>query len=190
MLLHFGMTGSLCWAAKGEGRHRHDRVVIGFADGELRYRDLRKLQGLRLVRDRSALERVLGEVGPDALRVSRDQLRELLAGLRRQIKPALVDQSIIAGLGNLLVDEILWRARIHPRQSIVQLGQKEIDQLHTQLGTVLRQAIKAGRVPPRSSWLTGRRDEESGPCPRCGTTLSHGRVGGRGTTWCPHCQQM
>ena len=189
VLLHFGMTGSLCWANKGEDRHRHDRVVLGFACGELRYRDMRKLQGLRPVPDQNALERVLDEIGPDALDVSRDQLRELLAGLRRQVKAALVDQSVIAGLGNLLADEILWRARIHPRLPCVQLGQKEINQLHTSMGTVLRQSIKAGRVPPRKSWLTGRRDEESGSCPRCGTTLSHGRVGGRGTTWCPRCQQ-
>jgi formamidopyrimidine-DNA glycosylase len=188
VLLHFGMTGALHWVDNKEGRHRHDRVVFEFGEGELRYRDMRKLQGIRLIRDQSELEHVLGEVGPDALEVSRDQLRESLTSVRRQVKAALVDQSIIAGLGNLLADEILWRARIHPRRSCAHIGTKELGRLHTSMGAVLRQSIREGRVPPRRSWLTGRRDEESGSCPRCGTTLSHGRIGGRGTTWCRRCQ--
>jgi formamidopyrimidine-DNA glycosylase len=188
LLLHFGMTGSLTWSDDAECRHRHDRVVLGFGDGELRYRDMRKLQGLRLVRDDDALNRILGRVGPDALDVSRRQLTEIIGGLRRTVKTALVDQELIAGLGNLLADEILWRARLHPRRQCVHLGQKSLGRLHTAMGGVLRQAVKDGRVPPRPNWLTGHRDDEPGTCPRCGTRLDHGRIGGRGTAWCPHCQ--
>jgi formamidopyrimidine-DNA glycosylase len=110
--------------------------------------------------------------------------------LRRQVKPALVHQSIVAGLGNLLADEILWRARIHPRRSCAGLESADFARLHARMGTVLRQSIAVGRVPPRKSWLTGRRDEKAGACPRCGTTLAHGRVGSRSTTWCPRCQQQ
>lgn len=190
LILHFGMTGALSWVEHAPDRHRHDRVVFGFSGGELAYRDMRKLQGLRLAYDQRDVRLVLGEIGLDALEVSRGQLRELLTGLRRQIKNALVDQSIIAGLGNLLADEILWRARIHPRRACADLAAGDVDRLHARMGTVLGQSIKQGRVPPRKSWLTGRRDEESGSCPRCGTALSHGRVGSRGTTWCPHCQPV
>lgn len=186
VLLHFGMTGSLHWTTS---RHRHDRVVFGFGDNELAYRDMRKLHGLRLARGQNDVRRVLAELGPDAADLSADELRDQLTGLRRQVKPALVDQSIIAGLGNLLADEILWRARIHPRRSCAQLEPADLARLHARMRTVLRQSIPAGRVPPRKAWLTGRRDEKSGSCPRCGTTLAHGRVGGRGTTWCPHCQR-
>lgn len=99
-----------------------------------------------------------------------------------------MDQEVIAGLGNLLADEILWRARIHPRQSTADLSDAACRRLHARMRTVLRQAIPTGRVPPRKSWLTGRRDEPSGSCPRCGSSLSHGRAGGRRTVWCPSCQ--
>jgi formamidopyrimidine-DNA glycosylase len=188
VLFHFGMTGSLTWCAEATDPHRHDRVVLRLDNGELRYRDMRKLQGIRLIPDGDALERVLAEVGPDALDISRERFTATFHGLRRQVKPALVDQKLIAGLGNLLADEILWRARIHPRRQCVHIGQRDLARLHTRAGTVLRQAVKAGRVPPRESWLTGHRDDDPGACPRCGTTLGHGRVGGRGTAWCPRCQ--
>lgn len=168
-------------------RH-HDRVVFVYTDGELRYRDMRKLQGLRLTHHENDIRRILADTGPDALKVPKGQLREQLTGKRRQVKAALIDQSVIAGLGNLLADEILWRARIHPRRSCADLASGDVSRLHARMATVLRQSIRDGRVPPRPSWLTGRRDEESGSCPRCGTTLSHGRIGGRGTTWCPRCQ--
>ncbi|MFC0106300.1 Fpg/Nei family DNA glycosylase [Kibdelosporangium aridum] len=183
LILHFGMTGGLFWVAAGD-RHRHDRVVLHFDNGDLSYRDMRKLQGLRL----AVPDRVLAGTGPDALELPRDDLRGVLGGQKRQIKAALVDQSVLAGLGNLLADEILWRARIHPRQVCAELDNSDFARLHAKMGTVLKQSIKDGRVPSRKSWLTGRRDEESGSCPRCGTVLKHGRVNGRGTVWCPRCQ--
>ncbi|HEY3557223.1 MAG TPA: DNA-formamidopyrimidine glycosylase family protein [Kribbella sp.] len=187
VLLHFGMTGALYWATDEE-RHRFDRVVFGFRDGELRYEDLRKLHGLRLAPSRETVDRLLAHLGPDAAELSVTQLEDQLSGRRGQLKPALMDQSTIAGLGNLLADEILWRARIDPRRSCVQLRSGDIRRIHARMRTVLRQAVPSGRVPPRKSWLTGRRDDPSGACPRCGTTLAHARVGGRGTAWCPHCQ--
>ncbi len=188
LLLHFGMTGSLTWSGDSTSRHPHDRVVFTFADGELRYRDMRKLQGIRLIRDADALDRLLSGVGPDALDLSRDEFTEIVGGLRRTVKTALVDQELLAGLGNLLADEILWRARIHPRRQCLHLGPGDLGRLHTAMGAVLRQAVKDGRVPPRKNWLTGHRDDDPGACPRCGIPLDHDRVGGRGTAWCPHCQ--
>jgi formamidopyrimidine-DNA glycosylase len=186
VLLHFGMTGSLHWASS---RHRHDRIVFGYEDNELTYRDLRKLHGLRFAHCNDDVRRLLAHLGPDAAQLSLSELQDQLSGLRRQIKPAIIDQSILAGLGNLLADEILWRARIHPRRSCAELEADDLARVHARMRTVLRQSIPQGRVPPRKSWLTGRRDEKSGSCPRCGSVLAHGRVGGRGTTWCPRCQQ-
>jgi formamidopyrimidine-DNA glycosylase len=191
LLAHFGMTGSLIWADDADERHRHDRVVFVLPDGELRYRDMRKLQGLRLARDADEVDRVLAELGPDALAVSRAQLGERLAGTgRRQVKAALVDQSVLAGLGNLLVDEILWRAGINPSHRCADLRDEDLARLHGRMRAVLRTSITDGRVPPRRNWLTGHRGDEPGACPRCGITLAHGRTGGRGTTWCPRCQHL
>ncbi|PXY19503.1 Fpg/Nei family DNA glycosylase [Prauserella muralis] len=188
LLLHFGMTGSLVWDGEDRPRHRHDRVVFTFAEGELRYRDMRKLTGLRLARDETESRAALGDLGPDALSVSRDELGRLLGGLRRRTKSALTDQSVLAGLGNLLADEILWRAKLSPHRAAAGLSRGDLGRLHARMGTVLRQSVEAGRVPPRPSWLTGRRDEPSASCPRCGTTLCRGRVDGRSTVWCPRCQ--
>jgi formamidopyrimidine-DNA glycosylase len=187
-LLHFGMTGSLVWDGTDVPRHRHDRVVFGFDGGELRYRDMRKLTGLRLARDDDERRALMADLGPDALSVSRARFAELLSARKRRLKSALTDQSLLAGLGNLLVDEILWRARLHPRAVTTDLRGPDITRLHTRMGSVLRESARAGHVPPRPSWLTGRRDEPSGSCPRCGTTLRHERVDGRGTVWCPSCQ--
>ncbi|UQS27873.1 Fpg/Nei family DNA glycosylase [Amycolatopsis thermalba] len=186
VVLHFGMTGSLEWS-DSDDRQRHDRVIFAFDDGELRYRDMRKLQGLRLLADDAELDRLLAGTGPDALEVPRERFRDLL-GRRRGLKPLLTDQAVLAGLGNLLADEILWRARIAPRARAADLDRAAADRLHREMRKVLREAVQAGRVPPRKTWLTGRRDEPSGSCPRCGRALARGRVGGRGTVWCPRCQ--
>lgn len=188
VLLHFGMTGRLVWSGRDEQRHHHDRVTFEFDDGELRYRDMRKLEGLHLARSAAEREAVLGDLGPDAAELSMEELSHLLTARDRQVKALLIDQSAIAGLGNLLVDEILWRARIHPRAPSSALSGKDRGRLHARMRTVLRQSVPAGEVPPRRSWLTGHRDEPAGHCPRCETTLARGTVGGRTGVWCPHCQ--
>lgn len=191
LLMHFGMTGSVTWESGDAERHRHDRVTFGLDDGELRYRDMRKLRGIWLAADREAAGRRLGDVGPDALTISREEFARVVTGRyrgRRRLKATLMDQSALAGLGNLLADEICWRAKIHPRRRGDRLSEDEVRRLHAAMRRVLRGAIPTGRVPGRTSWLTGRRDDPVPACPRCGTALSHGRVAGRGTYWCPQCQ--
>ncbi|MFA1543140.1 Fpg/Nei family DNA glycosylase [Actinomadura monticuli] len=184
LLLHFGMTGSLTWHGAAEPQHRHDRVVWRLPDGELRYRDMRKLQGVHL----DDAESVLGDLGPDALDVSRRDLARLLSHRRGRLKPALTDQTVIAGLGNLLADEICWRARVNPLRAASDLDADELTALHRALRRVLRDSIRAERVPPRDTWLTGARDKPDAACPRCGAPLSSRRVSGRRTVWCPNCQ--
>lgn len=188
VVMHFGMTGSLTWVDDSEDRHRHDRVVLVTDNGELRYRDMRKLQGVRLARDDDAVADLLGGAGPDAGEISATDLAGLLGAKNRQLKPALMDQSVVAGLGNLLVDEILWRARLHPQRSTSEMSDADLRRLHARMRRVLRDASEVGHVPPRRSWLTGHRDEPGDGCPRCGTELRRTRVGGRRTVWCPNCQ--
>jgi formamidopyrimidine-DNA glycosylase len=188
LLMHFGMTGSLEWLGSGAPWGRYDRVVFVTDAGELHYSDMRKLQGIRLAESPCEVDQVLARLGPDALEVGREELSRLLSGRRAAIKVTLMDQQVLAGLGNLLVDEILWRARVHPRRPAGSLSPQEQDRLHRQMRRVLRDSIRAARVPPKASWLTGVRDQQNPRCPRCRTPLCRDRIGGRTTVWCPHCQ--
>lgn len=187
VLFHFGMSGSLVWASDG-GHHRHDRVIFALEEGELRYRDQRKLKGLWLVRDDQEVAYVIGRLGPDALRISQDELVDRLATRRGALKAVLLDQTVLAGLGNLLVDEILWQARISPRHPADRLDSNELERLHKTMQWVLRESVSEGRVPPKPSWLTGVRDRRPAVCPRCGQQFERGRVGGRSSYWCRRCQ--
>lgn len=188
LLVHFGMTGQLVWDAEATQRHRHDRVVFVLADGELRYRDMRKLKGLYLAENDDSMAELLGDTGPDAAEISREVLIERLTATSRQLKSALSDQTVLAGLGNLLADEILWQARLNPRRRTREISEREFGILHETMASVLARSCRAGNVPTWPSWLTGRRDYRSGSCPRCGAVLRHARVGGRTAVWCPRCQ--
>lgn len=186
LVLHFGMTGYLHWGEAGDDRHEHDRVVVVTDGGELRFNCMRKFGGVWLARDDPA--EVTGPLGPDALEVDRDAFGELLAGRRGGVKSALMDQELLAGLGNLLADEILWRARTHPRTPVGDLDAGDVDDLHDAMREVLTGALPHERVPPEEGWLTGVRDEDAPSCPRCGAPLEHGTVASRSTWWCPACQ--
>jgi formamidopyrimidine-DNA glycosylase len=186
--IHFGMTGMLVCRDAGDELAAHDRVVLTLPRGQqLRHRDQRKLKGIWLAAgDESA--RTFADQGPDAATVSRGDFDAALSSRRGGLKSALTDQSVLAGLGNLLADEILWRARLHPSRTLSATDPGDRAELHTAMRRTLRSSIRAGRVPDRRDWLTGHRDAPDGTCPRCGTRLRHGRVAGRGTVWCPHCQ--
>lgn len=187
LVLHFGMTGSLAWAEPGVERHAHDRAAFELGDGELRLRMMRRLGGVWLAEEAAKLDEVTGGLGPDAGDLDEEGLRRALAG-GGMLKPTLMNQAKIAGLGNLLADEVLWQARLHPRRPVGDLGDDDWARLSETLRAVLDHAVDAGHVPPEDDWLTGARDDEEPACPRCGTTLATGRVGGRTGYWCPRCQ--
>lgn len=185
---HFGMTGSLRWTAD-EPLHRHDRLVLRLDGGELRLRMMRKLGGVWLVAQGGDPGEVTGPLGPDALTISAADLREALTG-RGVLKSALMDQERVAGPGNLVVDEVCWRARVHPRRRLASLTDDDHARVHGALRGVLADAVPTGRVPPREDWLTGARDEDHPTCPRCGAALEHGAVAGRSTWWCAAEQRL
>jgi len=188
-MIHFGMTGMLVCGDPDDPPATHDRVLFTLEDGRrLTYRDQRKLQGLWLAEEDGDVARLLRNQGPDALSVGRDEFETALTVRRGRIKTALTDQSVVAGLGNLLADEILWRARLRPDRQTHELTENDRARLYTDMRRTLHSAIKAGCVPSRDSWLTGHRDEAVPICPRCGTHLRRSRIAGRGTVWCPHCQ--
>jgi formamidopyrimidine-DNA glycosylase len=187
LLFHFGMTGELLWTAESES-HPYDRVTFRLDSGELIYRDQRKLQGIWMAEDEEEARRVMGRLGPDALGISKDQLAEILGNRRATLKPALMDQSLLAGLGNMLVDEILWHARLDPGRPCSSLSGAEISSLHGALKSVLRSSVRAGTVPAKKGWLTAARGIRGAACPRCGKPLRVDKFGGRSSWWCPSCQ--
>ncbi|MER6735308.1 Fpg/Nei family DNA glycosylase [Streptomyces puniciscabiei] len=189
LLLHFGMTGRLLCARPDDTVEAHDRVLFDLSgDRQLRYRDQRKLQGIWLADDDSGVARLLERQGPDALAVDGAGFEAALCARRGHLKTALTDQSVLAGLGNLLADEVLWRAGLNPRTRAGDLTQSERRRLYAHMRRTLRSAVTAGCVPPRAGWLTGHRDDPDPVCPRCHTHLRRSRLAGRGTVWCPRCQ--
>ncbi|OBA77807.1 formamidopyrimidine-DNA glycosylase [Mycobacterium sp. 1164966.3] len=188
LLVHSGMTGHPYYATDGAAAKGYERLVVSLDQGELRYADLRKLRGVWLAASDDDITHVTGPQGPDALGIGLPAFREALTGRRGRLKTTLMDQSVIAGLGNLLADEICWRARIKPTRPVTDLAADDVKCLHTAMTGILRTAVRHGCVPGLPRWLTGVRDDPDPHCPRCGTALSHARINGRTSRWCPNCQ--
>ena len=130
LLLHSGMTGRPYYASAGADEQGQVRIVITLDRGELRYADQRKLRGVWLAEDEDAVRDVTGPQGPDALGLQLRAFRELMQGRRGRLKATLMDQAVIAGLGNLLTDEICWQAGLHPERPVPSLDADDIRQLH------------------------------------------------------------
>jgi formamidopyrimidine-DNA glycosylase len=187
--VHSGLTGRPYFADSDKQGDRYDRLVITTDNGQLRYADLRKLRGVWLADDDDELEGVIGLQGPDALALTPAQFADRLRGRRGRLKPVLMDQSVLAGLGNMLSDEICWRARVHPATAVATLTSSELRRVGDEMRTALRSAVRAGHIPRTRGWLNSRRaDPDPAPCPRCATALCRSRIGGRTSLWCPHCQ--
>ncbi len=185
VVLHFAMSGRLVATGDGEPLDRHDRVVFAFDDGQVRMRMPRKLGGVWLAGSAGDLPTVTGDLGPDAWGIDADVLRDRLAP-RGGIKAALMDQSKLAGLGNLLADELLWQARIHPRQPARDIA--DWRRMAERLQAILDTSVEVGCVPAKDGWLTAVRDDPGPRCPRCGARVRADTVAGRSTRWCPRCQ--
>jgi formamidopyrimidine-DNA glycosylase len=204
LVVHLRMTGNLHFAPPSEPPHRHLRARLPLEDGEeLRFADMRKFGRLYLG-DEAELASVipLARLGPEPLAedFTLERLRAALAGRRGPIKQALLDQSVIAGLGNIYVDEALFRAGIHPLRPAGSLDADERTALHAGIQASLRQALGNGGTSFRdylSTWgrkgtnqdalLVFRRQGEA--CVRCGAPLQRIVVGGRGTHYCAQCQR-
>jgi formamidopyrimidine-DNA glycosylase len=184
--LHLGMSGRILVGDDsggdyvGTGRpvptaERFSRFSITFEDGgTLHLVDPRRLGRARLDPDLDAL-------GPDAAEVGREEFRARVGGSRAPIKARLLDQSVVAGVGNLLADETLWQARLSPRRPAGDLDVDTLDDLRRHLRKAVRDAIRHGGVH------TGEVVEHrraGGRCPRCGAEMVRGTVGGRTTWWC------
>jgi formamidopyrimidine-DNA glycosylase len=178
--IHLGMTGRIIVTppggrAAGLPKAGWNRFALDFADGgRLVLSDPRRLGRIRLNPDVEAL-------GPDAAEVTEDEFRELITRGNVAVKARLLDQSRIAGVGNLLADEAFWQAKMPPAARTGSLRPDEAGRLYRVLQAVLRAAIASGGAH------TGQVIAARYPgaiCPRCGAEMRHGIVGGRSTWWC------
>lgn len=189
LVLHFGMTGFLRHCAEDAPRPEHTRFVLHFDDGSLlAFADQRKLGFVSYTTDADEFLRAR-DLGPDALRLSYAELRDLLRARRGALKSALMDQSLISGIGNIYSDEILFQARLAPKRGAADLDAGEYRRLHRQLRRVLQLAADRGADPDRlpDSWLLLHR-EDGAPCPRSNGHVRKFTMSGRGAFHCPACQ--
>src|SRR3954463_12360627 len=176
--LHLGMAGSIALEAPHE-RPLWDRFTVEFDDGSrFALRDRRRL-------GRAVLNPDFGHVGPDAAPVSRAEFRHRFGRSGAPLKARLLDQGVISGVGNLLADEVLWRARMNPRRPANDLSTAELDGLRRAIRAAMRDAIRLGGA--HTGHLIAHR-VRGGRCPRDKTELARATIGGRTTFWCPVCQ--
>jgi len=188
--LHFGMTGSLQYFKHEEQAPTHARVLFIFANNHrLAFDDQRKFGQIGLLKDVDEFLKKRA-LGPDALDVDLAEFRKIVGKRRGAVKSILMNQKLIAGIGNIYADEILFRARMHPATEISGLNDKALAKLYRATRYVLEKAIAAkadADLMPRS-WLLPHR-HKGGKCPRCGRKLGTAKIGGRTAWFCAHCQK-
>jgi formamidopyrimidine-DNA glycosylase len=191
LVLHFGMTGLLKYFKNKHKEPEYTQTLISFKNGyHLAYVAPRKLGQIFLVDLKGTLIEEK-ELGPDVLDRSFDleAFHEALSGSRGMIKSTLMSQKIMAGIGNIYSDEILFQARIHPKALVGRLDRDQRGRLFRALKRVLRKAIEVQADPQRlpSSYLIPHRDPEE-KCPRCKGKVEKIEVSGRSGYYCPRCQ--
>jgi formamidopyrimidine-DNA glycosylase len=193
LVIHLRMTGRLYLVPQEEAVERHTRLSVTLDNGcALRFDDPRKFGRVWLTDDAAA---ITGSLGPDALDVTLHEFAARLAGHRRQIKPHLLDQSFVAGIGNIYADESLHRAGIHPCTISADLSPDTVCRLHDAVTSVLAEAVAAqganiDGVFKAGSFVVSVYGREGELCRACGTQVSKIRVGQRGTHFCPRCQLL
>jgi len=190
LVLHFGMTGRLDCVDGGELPHPHTRLALELDGGcSVAFDDQRKLGEIGLADDIDEFVADHG-LGPDALGINETEFRHTLDGHRGGIKATLMNQEVLAGIGNVYSDEILFQARLHPHTPVERLDRLDLGRLHRATQRVLRLAADRGADPTRvpRTWLLRHRVEGE-RCPRCGTAIERVRAAGRSAYLCPHCQR-
>ena len=203
LVIHLRMTGSLRHRRAGAEQVAHERARLELDDGsELAYRDVRRFGTWHLLAPDELEEYLNARVGPEPLapEFTPELLRERLAGRRAPLKAALLDQRTLAGLGNIYVDEALWRAKLHPARAAGSLGKPALIRLHDGIRETLHAGIARQGATLRDYALPSgesgsMQDEfrvygrEGEPCERCGAAISKTRIAWRGTWFCPRCQR-
>jgi formamidopyrimidine-DNA glycosylase len=219
LVIHLKMTGQLVYRGNHErfgAGHPNDSLVgelpdktthvsLEFTDGsKLFFNDQRKFGWMRLLPTPEVMNLdFFKKVGPEPLAAdftAKDFIERLRRRNKSAIKAVLLDQTVVAGIGNIYADESLWGAKIHPNTIVGNISDTKLEKLYTALIAVLKLSIERGGSTDRNyvnaegkrgSYLTFASvfRREGKPCPRCGTTIIKMRAAGRGTHICPHCQK-
>ncbi len=205
LVSHLRMEGKYGLFSGDTPLEKHTHIIFHFTDGtELRYKDVRKFGTMHLFsKGTEFLEPPLSNLGPEPFseEFTFEYLKGKLKNTNRKIKPLLLDQTVFVGLGNIYVDESLFRSGIHPERLASSLSTEEIKGIHQEVIATLMEAVSKGGSTIRSYvnsqgqigmfqlelFVYGKKAE---PCPKCGTQLEKIKVGGRGTHFCPACQKI
>ena len=201
LLFHLRMSGDLRveahWGGETVPLLPHDRLALGFKDGSsLVFNDPRKFGRVWLV---SSPEEILSKLGPEPLEESltAERFYHMLHERHRQIKPLLMDQHFLAGLGNIYTDEALFKAHLHPLHLSDRIREEQVSHLLTAIKEVLQEGIKRNGASIdwvyrggdfQNSFNVYQRDGK--PCYSCGTKIERILVGQRGSHFCPNCQKL
>lgn len=203
VLVHLRMTGSLVYERGGHRPIRGEHIVWRLSQGWLLYGDIRTFGCLWLI-SKAGPTGIKGfdTLGPDGIspEFTAAYLFQKAHPSTRMIKPFLLDQTVVAGLGNIYVDEALFAAKIRPSRRCNRISKREAAVLHDAIVTVLQNGLAHGGTTIRDFIDgSGREGEnqrflrvygkEGTPCPRCGTLITYTKLGGRGTHYCRHCQK-
>lgn len=195
LLIHLRMSGDLRLASEDEARGRFDHTIFYLDSGwQLRFSDARKFGKVMLLKDPSD---VFEKLGPEPLSpdFTISAFSRLLTNRKRMIKPLLMDQSLLAGMGNIYTDEALHIAKVHPRTKSNELTQDQMKDLLSGIRNALNDGIRSNGASIDWVYQGGefqnhfRVYQRTGqPCPDCGTTIVRLVLGQRGTHYCPSCQ--
>ncbi|MFH1859452.1 MAG: bifunctional DNA-formamidopyrimidine glycosylase/DNA-(apurinic or apyrimidinic site) lyase [bacterium] len=199
LLVHLKMTGQLLYLSEESPIAKHTHLILDLSDGrQLRYLDVRQFGYLCLTE--TSLVQELTPSGAEPLEISGNEFRMLLQSRKARIKPLLLNQSFLAGIGNIYADEILHRAGIHPLQHTHALSEAQITRLYQAMQKVLRQAIEQ-RGSSISDYVdsNGQKGDyqkyhqiyqrQGKPCLTCQEKITRIKIGGRSSHFCPNCQQ-
>ena len=203
LCIHLGMSGRLRLVPGDAPLEKHTHAIFTFQDHprQLRFVDPRQFGRLFWEKEMGGEMIALARLGPEPLGISALDFLKRVRARRREMKPLLLDQHFLAGVGNIYADESLHRAGIHPRRKSHSLGEKTLIRLHRALQNVLQESIQARGTSVRSyvdaTGSTGAFQgflrvygREGKPCRVCGTALVRERVGGRSSFFCPRCQRL
>jgi len=205
--VHLKMTGRFRHQATTDVRNKHDLVIFDLVSSEksgrhLRFNDYRRFGRLRLYPNDELWQQAgLKKLGPEPLNIPVKQFVELCHQRPRMFKPALLDQTFIAGIGNIYADESLYAARIHPRKLTTSVSTRKLSSLHAHIQRILKKAIQnMGSSVDSYSGVDGQTgnfqtylkaySREGEPCQECGGKIIREKIGSRSAHYCPRCQRL